>query len=148
MNLEQLRTQAKELVKAARAGDADALERLDGREPILARAQLVVAREHGYPSWPALVAAAEASAAEIVRAATSGRPTRAEHLLVSGAVDPGRPGVAVDEHHVVALAVPAAGHVVDLQHQPHHLTPTRRLEGDVAVHPTDAKKIKRLLAER
>ena len=54
MNLEQLRKQAKELVKAARAGDADALKRLDGREPILARAQLVVAREHGYPSWPAL----------------------------------------------------------------------------------------------
>ena len=31
MNLEQLRKQAKDLVKAARAGDADALERLDGR---------------------------------------------------------------------------------------------------------------------
>ncbi len=83
MNLEQLRKQAKELVKAARAGDADALERLDGREPILARAQLVVAREHGYPSWPTLVAAAEASATEIVRAATSGRPTRAEQLLAA-----------------------------------------------------------------
>ncbi len=27
-------------------------------------------------------------------------------------------------------------------------TRTRRLEGDVAVHPADAKKIKRLLAER
>ena len=47
MNLEQLRKQAKELVKAAQAGDPDALARLDGREPILARAQLVLAREHG-----------------------------------------------------------------------------------------------------
>lgn len=36
MNLEQLRKQAKELVRAARAGDPVALERLDGREPILA----------------------------------------------------------------------------------------------------------------
>ena len=27
-------------------------------------------------------------------------------------------------------------------------TRTRRLEGDVAVHPTDVRKIKRLLAER
>ena len=27
-------------------------------------------------------------------------------------------------------------------------TRTRRLEGDVSVHPTDVKKIKRLLAER
>ncbi len=61
MNLEQLRKQAKELVRAARAGDEQALERLGGREPILARAQLVLAREHGYPSWPALVAAARAT---------------------------------------------------------------------------------------
>ena len=83
MNVEQLRKQAKELVKGARAGDPEALERLGGREPILARAQLVVAREHGYPSWPAVVAAAEASAAEIVRAATSGRKTRAETLLAA-----------------------------------------------------------------
>ncbi len=83
MNLEQLRKQAKELVKAARAGDEAALARLGGREPILARAQLVIAREQGYPSWPALVAAAEASAVEVVRAATSARPTRAERLLAA-----------------------------------------------------------------
>ena len=70
MNLEQLRKQAKELVKAARAGDPAALERLGGREPILAHAQLVLAREHGYPSWPALVAAADASVETFVRAAT------------------------------------------------------------------------------
>ena len=75
MNLEQLRKQAKELVKAARAGDPAALERLGGREPILARAQLVLAREHGYPSWAALVAAADASVETFVRAATTGRRT-------------------------------------------------------------------------
>lgn len=62
MNLGQLRKQAKELVRAARAGDAQALERLGGREPILARAQLVLAREHGYSSWPAIVARLEATA--------------------------------------------------------------------------------------
>jgi ankyrin repeat protein len=83
INLEQLRKQAKELVKAARAGDADALARLDGREPMLARAQLVLAREHGYPSWPALVAATEASVDAIVRAATEGRRTRAEAMLAA-----------------------------------------------------------------
>jgi ankyrin repeat protein len=81
MNLEQLRKQAKELVRAARAGDPQAIERLDGREPILARAQLVLAREHGYPSWPALVAAAEANAEAFVRAATDNRRTRAEAML-------------------------------------------------------------------
>ena len=34
MNLEQLRKQAKELVKAARAGDERAVTRLGGREPL------------------------------------------------------------------------------------------------------------------
>jgi ankyrin repeat protein len=90
VNLEQLRKQAKELVRAARAGDADALARLGGREPILARAQLVVAREQGYGSWPALVAAAEASVETFVLAATSGRRTRAEALLAA------RPEIADD----------------------------------------------------
>ncbi len=81
MNLEQLRKQAKELVRAARAGDEQALERLGGREPILARAQLALAREHGYPSWPALVAAAEADADAFVVAATNQRRARAEAML-------------------------------------------------------------------
>jgi ankyrin repeat protein len=81
MNLEQLRKQAKELVKAARSGDQEALDRLDDHEPILARAQFVIAREHGYSSWPALVAAAQASAEEFVLAATGGRRGRAEAML-------------------------------------------------------------------
>jgi ankyrin repeat protein len=83
MNLEQLRKQAKELVRAARAGDEEALSRLDGREPILARAQLVLAREHGYASWPALVAAAEAGAEAFVIAATDQRRTRAQAMLAA-----------------------------------------------------------------
>ncbi|MBA3718668.1 MAG: ankyrin repeat domain-containing protein, partial [Actinobacteria bacterium] len=81
MNLEQLRKQAKELVRAARAGDSEALERLGGREPILARAQLVLAREQGHPNWPALVAAVEANADSFVLAATSGNRTRADAIL-------------------------------------------------------------------
>jgi ankyrin repeat protein len=81
MNLEQLRKQAKELVKAARAGDEAALRRLGGRDPILANAQLSLAREEGYPSWPALVAAAEASVDAFVEAATNGRRERADALL-------------------------------------------------------------------
>ena len=81
MNLEQLRKQAKELVKSARAGEQSALERMGGRPTILANAQLVLARELGYRSWPALVAAAEASVEAFVAAATSGRKTRAEELL-------------------------------------------------------------------
>ena len=83
MNVQQLRKQAKELVKAARAGDEQALRRLDGREPILARAQLVVAREHGFASWPAVVAAAEANAGAFVLAATDRRRDRAEAMLAA-----------------------------------------------------------------
>ena len=81
MDLDQLRKQAKELVRAARAGEPEALARLGGREPILARAQLVVAREHGYASWPRLVAAAEAGADACVVAATEDRRARAEAML-------------------------------------------------------------------
>ena len=83
MNLEQLRKQAKELVKAARTGDSEALERLGGREPILANAQLALARENGYASWPALVAAVEATVDAFVEAATDGRRDRAERLLAA-----------------------------------------------------------------
>jgi ankyrin repeat protein len=83
MNLEQLRKQAKELVKAGRTGDSEALERLGGREPILANAQLALARENGYASWPALVAAVEATVDAFVEAATDGRRDRAERLLAA-----------------------------------------------------------------
>src|SRR5215212_4973403 len=96
MNLEQLRKQAKELVRAARSGDADAVARLGGDAPILARAQHALAREHGYASWPALVAGAEASVDSIVAAAADGRRERVEALVAA------RPALAEDPW--VALA--------------------------------------------
>jgi hypothetical protein len=55
-DLDQLRRKARELLRAAVAGEPEALARLyavPGR-PTLAAAQLAVAREHGLPSWPAL----------------------------------------------------------------------------------------------
>jgi ankyrin repeat protein len=55
VNLAQLRKQAKELTRAVRAGDATAVARLGDLPPRLASAQLVLAREQGYSSWPALV---------------------------------------------------------------------------------------------
>src|SRR5437868_11613953 len=55
VNLEQLRKQAKELARAARAGAPVADARLGDLPPRLASAQLVLAREQGYSSWPALV---------------------------------------------------------------------------------------------
>jgi ankyrin repeat protein len=55
MNLEQFRKQAKELVKSARGGDHVARARFGDLPVQLASAQLVLAREQGYSSWPALV---------------------------------------------------------------------------------------------
>jgi ankyrin repeat protein len=81
VDLQQLRKQAKDLVRAAREGEPAALERLGGREVQLARAQLVIARENGYASWPKLVAAAEAGAEAFVLAATGGRGARARAYL-------------------------------------------------------------------
>ncbi len=59
-SLEQLRKQAKELLQQLRNGDPSATERLRQQkpnvsDPILADAQFVLAREHGFESWPRLV---------------------------------------------------------------------------------------------
>jgi ankyrin repeat protein len=68
-NLDHLRRQAKELRDAARGGDAGALARFArsrGAAPpgpaTLAAAQLVIARELGFASWPRLKFAVEARA--------------------------------------------------------------------------------------
>jgi ankyrin repeat protein len=55
MNVGQLKKQAKELVRAAREGDPDAVTRLGDLPVRLASAQRVLARENGFSSWPALV---------------------------------------------------------------------------------------------
>jgi ankyrin repeat protein len=55
-DLGQLRRQAKDLLRAAASGDAEALARMhavSGRL-VLASAQLAIAREHGFGSWPKL----------------------------------------------------------------------------------------------
>ncbi|UJW35718.1 ankyrin repeat domain-containing protein [Saccharothrix sp. AJ9571] len=59
LNAEQLRKRAKDLLRAHRAGDPDAADRLRAvravLEPVkLADAQHVIAREQGFPSWPKL----------------------------------------------------------------------------------------------
>ncbi|MGD0620765.1 MAG: ankyrin repeat domain-containing protein [Bryobacteraceae bacterium] len=57
-NLEQYKKQAKELVRLTRSGDPEAAGRITKWHPrphatfALADAQLVIAREHGFESWP------------------------------------------------------------------------------------------------
>jgi len=68
-NLEQLKNQAKDLLKSVHSADVEALERIRASHPdysnasddkmraarfLLTDAQLVVAREYGFPTWPKL----------------------------------------------------------------------------------------------
>jgi ankyrin repeat protein len=68
-NLDQLRHQARDLLRAARAGDAAAAERIQAVSDrlTLATAQRVVARDHGFSSWAALKAEVEARTTDLAQ---------------------------------------------------------------------------------
>ncbi len=67
---DQLRRQARELHRAALAGDTRALRRLRqvSGKVTLSAAQLAVARDYGFPSWPRLKAEADRRRTEAARA--------------------------------------------------------------------------------
>lgn len=101
-DLGQLRRRAKELRDAARSGDAAAVQRLARHHPSarndvvsLAAAQLVIARELGFSSWPRLKAAIDVGAASgrgvsaFVAASVEGRLRQASDILRA---DPGIAG--------------------------------------------------------
>ncbi len=98
-DLGQLRRRAKELRDAARSGDAAGVQRFARHHPSaryeavsLAAAQLVIARELGFPSWPRLKAAVDVGAASgqgvpaFVAASVEGRLRQASDILRA---DPG-----------------------------------------------------------
>lgn len=62
-HLDHLRRQARDLLRAARAGDADALGRID--RLTLAGAQSTIAREYGFASWARLKVAVDARTKEL-----------------------------------------------------------------------------------
>ena len=68
-NLDQLRHQAKSLLKAAKAGERDAGRRMRqaGERLTLATAQLALAREYGFQSWPKLRVEVEARTLDLAR---------------------------------------------------------------------------------
>jgi ankyrin repeat protein len=115
IDLDQARRRAKELLRAARAGDSEALARLRAdRAPRLADAQYAIARDLGFASWPALVAHVEAVRGDreerrrrLVHAALGGRLDRVDALLEN---DPGLARAGVDVALVLgdAAAVAAA----------------------------------------
>lgn len=99
-NLEQLKKQAKDLLRAAQSGDTDALERfralpafatgLDPANLALHDAQSALAREYGFASWKELreelemrLLSVAAATDDFVRCATGGARERAMRLLTA-----------------------------------------------------------------
>src|SRR5690349_12311479 len=101
-DLEQLKRQAKDLLRSAKAKQGDALARFRSLPAFthhhddatlaaavaLHDAQSVIAREHGFPSWTALAERVEemtlgfdAAVVQFIEAATEVQPARAERLL-------------------------------------------------------------------
>jgi hypothetical protein len=82
-DLKQMRRQAKDLLRAAKSGDARALAQLRAvsDDVILASAQLAVARAHGFPSWAQMLTEVER------REILTTRDTRRLGELLAG--DPG-----------------------------------------------------------
>jgi len=120
-DLGQLRRRAKELRDAARAGDAAAVQRVARHHPAaptgpvrLAAAQLVIARELGFPSWPRLIAALEADAASrqelssFLSASIEGRMRQAGEILHA---DPGIGGRSLAAAAVLGDAAAVREHL-------------------------------------
>jgi uncharacterized protein len=84
-NLDQLRRQAKDLLKAAHAGDHSAADQV-GNPATLAMAQLAIARDYGFASWPKLKSEVERRA--ILDSRDAGR---------LGALITAQPGLATEE---------------------------------------------------
>lgn len=91
-NLEWLRNAARSLLKGLRAEDPEALHRRSAHAPgasapTLSVAQLVVAREQEFPSWPALKAAVEARRAATASKRPSPRRDIANRVLAELVAD-------------------------------------------------------------
>ena len=84
-DLAQLRRQARELLRAAAGGDASSIRRVRqvSEKTTLSTAQLALAREYGFPSWPRLKDEAErrrASAGEAAQAGEAGQVRYPDYL--------------------------------------------------------------------
>jgi dienelactone hydrolase len=101
-NLEQYRRQAKDLLRAFAAATPAALDRLQrfhprggASAPKLADAQLVLAREHGFASWPAFVAHVRAEASQVADGFPDSLSCEAGPLKIEVAGEAGLGGVVL-----------------------------------------------------
>lgn len=94
-DLDQLRRQAKELRRSALAGDRHAVERLRGVEVdpatvTLSSAQLVIARELGFASWPRLKEAMSPGLGAGSREPSVSPPRMFDRAVAARALEPGQ----------------------------------------------------------
>jgi len=112
-DLHQLRRQAKELLSAFRAGDAEAVAEVnhhyrdaDAATFALHDAQLVLARAYGFDSWPKLKAVVdEVTVSRLSDAVRAGDRVRATALLEARPEIINMEGPGGDEHRPLHFAV-------------------------------------------
>jgi len=112
-DLHQLRRQAKELLAAFRAGSADAVGEVashyrgaDAATFALHDAQLVLARAHGFESWPKLKAFVDgATVSRLIDAVRAGDTARVDAMLQARPEIVNMDVAASDEHRALHYAV-------------------------------------------
>jgi len=111
-DLAERRRQAKELRDALRGGEKGAIERLrrysqvDAETVTLSAAQLVIAREHGFPSWPQLKGSVETSVRPAESPDSLGDSARnhmLRHRLFPSGFKRAVPAVELEERELVAI---------------------------------------------
>jgi hypothetical protein len=111
-DLDERRRQAKELRDALRGGEKGAIERLrrysqvDAETVTLSAAQLVIAREHGFPSWPQLKESVETSVRPAESPDSLGDSAvnhMLKHRLFPSGFKRAVPAVELEERELVAI---------------------------------------------
>jgi ankyrin repeat protein len=136
-DLDQLRRQAKDLLRAAHAGDTAATARIRAvsDELTLTAAQLALAREYGFASWPRLKEEVDArtlglaeKADEFIQATISGNTRRATRMLEE------TPGLAGYSFATAVVLGDAARVSAELQQDPALATRADPRTGWTALH--------------
>jgi hypothetical protein len=118
-DLDQLRRQARELLRAATAGDQRALARLRvySERVTLSAAQLAVARERGFSSWAGLKAETESRRAVAAEPSAAGAcwslGGAGAIMTVAGELSPSVLRAGPDQAVLEASLVPSAGTLTD-----------------------------------
>jgi ankyrin repeat protein len=146
-NIDQLRHQARDLVEAARRGDADARARIAAvsSELTLAAAQLAIAREYGFASWARMKQDVDSRTLELAErvdafseAIVGTRPGRAARILSE------TPEIA-DYNFATAVLLGDAGRVATfLKRDPNLATRRDPRTGWTALHAACASRLYQL----